>query len=518
MLTIFKRSITAQFLTPVCLLIALAIGVGAANIIRLQYSENINGLEVRADVLGRLTAKGIADPLWDLDPAGVNKVLLALSADPAFVAAIVTDEKGVVQATNGTMPSKDAPAVLFSSGPVMKDGKTVGHFQLALSTDMIDRGVQHLGMLVLISGLLVTVAMGFVVTMLTRRITKPISVLTAIMDEMVQGRLDVIVPVSSRADQIGAMTRSVEVFRNGLQQADEFRKEQERRKALTVEEQKTKMRVVADDFERAIKGVADTVVETSGELKHAATDLNRSIDDAQVSGNTISTAFQQTIMNIQQVASASHQLFGSISEIEHQVERSSAVATEAVGQAEATRSTISTLSDAAMNIGDAVLLIQAIASQTNLLALNATIEAARAGEAGRGFAVVAAEVKNLAGQTTKAAEDIITKIAEIQSATRMTVGSVSQIGETIVQMRNVSTVIAAAVQEQSAATQEIANSATHTEQGLEQIKVALTSFEEARNSTAIVSSKISASSGNLSTQAGALTVQVENVLSELRRA
>jgi methyl-accepting chemotaxis protein len=111
---------------------------------------------------------------------------------------------------------------------------------------------------------------------------------------------------------------------------------------------------------------------------------------------------------------------------------------------------------AAEKIGDVVKLINAIAEQTNLLALNATIEAARAGEAGKGFAVVASEVKNLAGQTGRATEEIGGQISTIQEETRKSVTLIDSITGTIARMSEVTSTIAAAVEQQSAATQEIA--------------------------------------------------------------
>ena len=112
------------------------------------------------------------------------------------------------------------------------------------------------------------------------------------------------------------------------------------------------------------------------------------------------------------------------------------------------------LSGAVAKIGDVVGLISTIASQTNLLALNATIEAARAGEAGRGFAVVASEVKDLASQTARATEEISGQITRIQGATGQAVGAIGSISTRIREINSVATSIAAAVEEQGAATQE----------------------------------------------------------------
>src|SRR5205085_3448299 len=135
------------------------------------------------------------------------------------------------------------------------------------------------------------------------------------------------------------------------------------------------------------------------------------------------------------------------------VQESSRIAGDAVKQARETDARINELSQAAGRIGDVVKLITAIAEQTNLLALNATIEAARAGEAGRGFAVVASEVKQLASQTAKATEEIGSQIAGMQAATRESVGAIKEISTTIGRISEIASTIAAAVEEQGAATQ-----------------------------------------------------------------
>src|SRR6185503_11951280 len=131
--------------------------------------------------------------------------------------------------------------------------------------------------------------------------------------------------------------------------------------------------------------------------------------------------------------------------------------------------TVLGLSSAAETIGDVVKLINAIAGQTNLLALNATIEAARAGEAGRGFAVVAAEVKNLADQTGKATGEISSQVAAIQASSVDAVKAIQSINVTIAEINEIASSIASAVEEQSAATQEIARNVQNAAVGTKDI-------------------------------------------------
>ena len=155
-------------------------------------------------------------------------------------------------------------------------------------------------------------------------------------------------------------------------------------------------------------------------------------------------------------AVASSELSQSIVEINRRVQDSNSVAADAVKQANATDQRMAELAAAGDRIGDVVKLITSIAEQTNLLALNATIEAARAGDAGRGFAVVAQEVKNLAGQTAKATDEISSHIVNMQRATGESVEAIKAIGLTIERISEITTAISSAVQQQGAATESIA--------------------------------------------------------------
>jgi methyl-accepting chemotaxis protein len=165
-----------------------------------------------------------------------------------------------------------------------------------------------------------------------------------------------------------------------------------------------------------------------------------------------------------------------------------------------------------------VKLISDIASQTNLLALNATIEAARAGEAGKGFAVVAAEVKNLANQTAKATEEIGQQIASIQTATQDSVGAIKVIGETIAQINQIATTIASAVEEQGAATQEIARNVQEASKGTQEVSSNVVTVTKAANDTGSAATQVQSSSGELAQSAAMMRKQVDEFLANIRAA
>jgi methyl-accepting chemotaxis protein len=208
----------------------------------------------------------------------------------------------------------------------------------------------------------------------------------------------------------------------------------------------------------------------------------------------------------------------SVSEISRQVTQAAEIAAQAVKEAEQTSSTMRSLATSAQKIGEVVALISNIASQTNLLALNATIEAARAGESGKGFAVVASEVKALAKQTGQATEDISNQIAAIQTTVRAAVAAIDGIDDTITRISEISSVIAAAVEQQGAATLEISRNTQEAARGTEEVNRNIAGVNAAAAETGVAASQVLSASGDLGRQAETLREDVARFLSDLKAA
>jgi len=351
-----------------------------------------------------------------------------------------------------------------------------------------------------------------------RSITAPINGMIGVMDRLAAHDLAVAVPGLDRPDEIGAMARSVEIFKGGMIEAEQLRREQEAAKTRAAEEQRRLMNAMADKFEGSVQAVVEAVSSSAVQMQSTAGSMSATAEQTSRQAIAVAAAAEQASANVQTAASAAEQLAASVAEIGRQVADSSQIAVSAVDEAARTNDRVLGLAEAAAKIGEVINLINNIASQTNLLALNATIEAARAGEAGKGFAVVASEVKHLANQTAKATEDISTQIGNVQQATNDTVTAIKSIGGTIHRINEITSAIAAAVEEQAAATQEIARNVQQAASGTQEVSGNISGVQQAASETGSAAGEVLAAAGELSRQSDYLTGQVNSFIAEVRRA
>ena len=363
----------------------------------------------------------------------------------------------------------------------------------------------------LITGLLLAWLIG-------RGITRPVDRLTAVMKALAEGDLDAEIGNQDRGDEIGEMARAVAVFKISALDVQRLQAAQETVKRQTESDRRSAMLSLADAFEQRVNGVVAKVTAGVGTVRGSAEMMSVVANSAAQQSTDAAIASEQAAVNVQTVAAAAEQLSASINEIGRQVTHSVTIADRAVGEAKATNGSVGLLTDAAQKIGDVVKLIQAIAGQTNLLALNATIEAARAGEAGRGFAVVAAEVKALAAQTAQATEEIGLQVATIQDATKLTEQSIGGIGATLEAVNEVAIAIAAAVEQQLAATNEIARHVREASTGTVDVSSNIAGVTEAAVESGRNAEIVLAAASDLSDQSVTLKREVEAFLGSLRTA
>jgi methyl-accepting chemotaxis protein len=483
-------------------------------------------------MLATRDAKGFATFKANVSKAQAQiAVLENLDLSPELASILATVKSGIVkyaEAFDKTGPNlvrgdelyykSVTPVIVDATGEMDKTKEAIGKAFDKTNTETRDLISSTITMQELVAGLAVLLGLA-IAFLIARGIIRPLAGLTAGMKELAGGNFGVILPGLDRKDEVGDMAQAVETFK--VKAEDKAREEAEtkiKQDEVLARQRKAEMARMADDFESAVGQIVATVSSASTQLEASANTLTSTAERSQELATTVAAASEEASTNVQSVASATEELTSSVNEISRQVQESARMAGDAVGQARSTTERVSELSKAATRIGDVVELINTIAGQTNLLALNATIEAARAGEAGRGFAVVASEVKALAEQTAKATGEIGQQIAGIQAATQDSVGAIKEISGTIERLSEISSTIAAAVEEQGAATQEISRNVQQAAMGTQQVSSNVTDVQRGATETGSASSQVLSAAQTLSSDSNRLKLEVGKFLDSVRAA
>lgn len=355
-----------------------------------------------------------------------------------------------------------------------------------------------------------------VILYVVKRVAAPLRGAVTAMSALSEGKKDTIVPKATSTDEVGQILNALQTFQKNLLEMDVMREKQADNEKKAEEDRKKGMLKMASDFESSIMGIVKGVALSSTQMQTTASSMSDIAKKTTSEADNVTSASKQASVNVETVAAATEELSASVNEISERVSEAAKVAQEASEQSQRTGETVQNLATASEKIGEVVALINDIASQTNLLALNATIEAARAGDAGKGFAVVANEVKNLAEQTAKATEDITIQINAVQSETGNAVKAIKSISEVIDQVRDISSSIAASVEEQGAATKEISHNVLQASDGTKEVSTSIITVSQAANETGVAAEQVLSTSGELTKNASVLQESVETFLSNVR--
>jgi len=361
-------------------------------------------------------------------------------------------------------------------------------------------------------GLILAIGVGYA---LVRSIAHPLVRSAQVLGQLARRDYDFELQLTSRGDEIGALSRAMDTLRQALKEADRVAADAEAQQASRARRHAAMDRHT-QDFGATVSGVMSSLASSAEAMRSAAEAMAQATHLAHEEAQATSVGAEKSSQELAAVAAAVDELTASVAEISRQVTTAADIAHEAVEHATKSQGTMHGPSESTTKIGDVVHLISDIAGQTNLLALNATIEAARAGDAGKGFAVVAGEVKALASQTGKATAEIGDQIASVRAATNEAVAAMTEISSIIARLSEVSAAISAAVEQQSATTREIAQNVQQVSSATSGTAKAMSNVVAAAESAGNVSRDVETGAGAIGSESETLRREVDQFLTAIR--
>ena len=501
--------------------------------VNLEQAVNLAQKDIK-DSIGALSPFGIEDARLVLEPflAEASAYAEAFAADEEVSAryapliAALTDYEAAAAGLQQAMEDGDASAESSFTSRLDKNFLIVlSHLQKVRAVDdqeVTDRAgaLQSAFDAALLRNLISMVGAVVLALLAAWLIGRAVSRRMRATDKAVQalqsGDLSVEIEESSANDELGSIARAIDSFREALVERRKMQAEQ-MEKAERDKAESQRVVNLSREFDSNAKQSLGNVTAAISDIQQIASQLVEQTGEVDGQSGEVSRLAESVSGNINGMAEATSELSSAIAEISEQVARAVDVAKTANGNAEESSEKVRQLDLAADKIGTVIGLINDIAEQTNLLALNATIEAARAGDAGKGFAVVANEVKGLATQTAKATDEIGQLIGEIQSSVKDTVESIHGISEQTSRMSEISSIIAAAVEEQNATTDNIARNARSASGTVEQTAQRMERLSELATMSQALANKTHDQVGAVDGEAGNVRDLVSGFLEDMRQ-
>ncbi|MEM7621434.1 MAG: HAMP domain-containing methyl-accepting chemotaxis protein [Pseudomonadota bacterium] len=545
MLKAFSHSLSAKLLLPVMLVLVVTGLIATALALLETQISNSNDMHEKARLVGKVTAPSVARTLWTIEKDATYNTLKHIDTDPDIVFTIVLDEKDRIfvahskdknidvaqYASQLALPQftglkKGAQTEFFEKNNMLLLSvplfvpdleEAVGGMVIGLSYARSTQDLQSKILAILGISLMSIFLVSTILFVVTKGITKPISALTETISNITKRQNVDEVPSLDRKDEIGAIARAVEFFRQTMVQNDELAQQakMDEQKRLNRQNQ---IENLIEEFRGQISTTLESVNHDSHEMKDVSNDLSELAALTTERANQATNAAQEASTSVVTVAAAAEELSNSIHEISNQLSQANDVVSDSNTKASESNSKIGVLSVAAGEIGEVITLIQDIAEQTNLLALNATIEAARAGEYGKGFSVVASEVKNLANQTSKATENITDRVSRICTTTEQTTEAIGSVTSMMKDVMEYSCAISSAVDRQGFATNEINNNAQHAATNTQDVASTVTKVLEAADNTKKAAETVHVSSKNILSKTDNLKAVVAKFLDNVAAA